>query len=172
MEVYILDTNFFITPYRNWYAPDILPAFWDRLAEVVNSVNNIYTIDKVRDELKIGQDWLWDWFRQNFPQGKILSSSFYWRSYPKVVKWVRDQTQDGRFTTAAKDEFLNKGADPFIVACALSFKDSGAMPVVTTQERNDPNCRSKVLIPVVCNDFGISTTNILQFIRTFNIKIT
>ena len=170
--MYILDTNFFITPYRNWYAPDILPAFWDRLAEVVNSANNIYTIDKVRDELKAGQDWLWGWFRQHFPQGKILSSSFYLRSYPNVVRWVRAQTQAGRFTPAAKDEFLDKKADPFIVACALSFRNSGRVPVVTTEEKNDPNRRNKVLIPVVCDAFGISTINILQFVRTFYIKIT
>lgn len=33
-EKYLLDTNVFLTPYESYYAPDIVPSFWEALEDV------------------------------------------------------------------------------------------------------------------------------------------
>lgn len=57
MVKYLFDANTFITPHRLYYSHDIVPSFWRWLDQ--NYANNIFLIDKVRDELTINQ------FRQN-----------------------------------------------------------------------------------------------------------
>lgn len=61
MVKYFFDANTFITPHRLYYSHDIVPSFWRWLDQ--NYSDNIFLIDKVRDELTNNNDFLGNWIR-------------------------------------------------------------------------------------------------------------
>ena len=63
-ETFLIDANALITPYRLYYAFDIVPSFWEKLASVFKN-NRIVLLDKVKDELLKGEDDLTYWIKSN-----------------------------------------------------------------------------------------------------------
>ena len=63
-ETFLIDANALITPYRLYYAFDIAPSFWEKLANEFNN-RRIVLLDKVRDELLKGEDDLTNWIKKN-----------------------------------------------------------------------------------------------------------
>jgi len=57
---YLLDANIFIEAKRRHYGMDFCPAFWEWLSEQ-NTAGLVFSIEKVRDELRAGSDELADW---------------------------------------------------------------------------------------------------------------
>ena len=57
---YLLDANVFIQAKNLHYGLDFCPAFWDWLI-AGNSNGNVFSIEKVADELAAGGDELSDW---------------------------------------------------------------------------------------------------------------
>lgn len=57
---YLLDANVFIAAKNLHYGFDFCPAFWDWL-HLAHQQGNVYSIEKVRDELRAGQDDLAQW---------------------------------------------------------------------------------------------------------------
>lgn len=57
---YLLDTNVFIQAWNGDYKPDYRPEFWEWLIQK-NVENEVYSIKKVLDEIKNGDDGLVDW---------------------------------------------------------------------------------------------------------------
>ena len=53
-----------MTPYRQYYAFDIAPSFWDKLADAFEN-NQIILLDKVKDEVLKGNDDLTKWIKNN-----------------------------------------------------------------------------------------------------------
>ena len=60
---YLLDTNVFIAAKNLHYGLDFCPAFWDWLV-VGNLQKAVYSIEKVGDEIKVGEDQLSDWAQE------------------------------------------------------------------------------------------------------------
>lgn len=68
-KVYLLDTNIFIEPYRTFYSFDYGMAFWDFLKYQAKN-GQIFSIDKVYNELSRIEDQLFDWVKRNLkPSG-------------------------------------------------------------------------------------------------------
>jgi hypothetical protein len=63
-KVYLLDTNIFIEPYRTFYSFDYGTAFWDFLKYQAKN-GQIFSIDKVCDEIKPKEDQLFDRVERN-----------------------------------------------------------------------------------------------------------
>ena len=59
---YLLDANVFIQAKNLHYGFDFCPAFWDWLV-AQNLAENVFSIEKVGDELHAGADELADWAR-------------------------------------------------------------------------------------------------------------
>jgi len=57
---YLLDANVFIQAKRLHYGMDFCPAFWDWLI-TENAAKEVFSIEKVGDELLAGGDELGDW---------------------------------------------------------------------------------------------------------------
>ena len=57
---YLLDANVFIQAKRLHYGMDFCPAFWDWLI-AENGANNVFSIERVGDELLAVADELADW---------------------------------------------------------------------------------------------------------------
>ena len=57
---YLLDANVFIQAHRFYYPFDVFPSFWTYLQEQ-NEQKNIFSVLEIYDELKKGEDELWEW---------------------------------------------------------------------------------------------------------------
>ncbi len=57
---YLLDANVFIQAKNLHYGLDFCPAFWDWLL-AKNADDDVFSIEKVEDEIKAGGDELSDW---------------------------------------------------------------------------------------------------------------
>ena len=158
---FVLDSDTFIRAARTHYSFDFAMTFWNGL---INFAQNgiICTIDKVYEELILGDDALSDWIKNKFPQyildtqtDEILSS------YTQLISWVQQQNQ---FTQNAKDEFYElDNADAWLIAFANSHDIT-----LVTHEIFNPTIKKKVPIPNVCQLFNIRYIDIYQMLKELN----
>jgi hypothetical protein len=161
--VYLLDANVFISAARLYYAFDIVPGFWNALAQQANH-GNIISIDRVCDELNRGDDELVTWINGQFNSFVSTDNPEVLGKYRKMMMWAYNQPQ---FTDAAKDEFARADyADPWIVAYAAAHNC-----VVVTLEELKFDIRRKIPIPNVCKAFGVDYINTFQMLRSLKIKL-
>jgi predicted nuclease of predicted toxin-antitoxin system len=151
---YILDANIFIEAKRRYYAFNLCPGFWDSLL-YHNSIDNLESIDHVKDELSEGDD-LDAWKKQASGLFASTDDKNVITAYREINQWVQNQK---RFTQAAKSEFA-RNPDAWVIAYA---KANNA--IVVTHEAPAPNSKRKVQIPDVCKQFNVQHTN------TFNMLL-
>lgn len=151
-EVYVLDSNVFIEAARRYYAFDLVSDFWEGLIWHADE-GRILSIDRVKKELKKGQDELWNWARDCFSHAfTSADDADVIAAYTAIMIWAQNEEQ---FSEAAKASFA-KGADAWLVAYA---KAKGC--VVVTQERPERDAKNRIKIPNVCQAFEV------PFIDTF-----
>lgn len=111
---YLIDANCFIEPKNTYYTFDICPGFWDWLDEQ-NRVSNVYSIDKVREELMSGNDELARWAkaRPHFFLPIDADTLTYVR---EIGAWL---TSSKIYKTHVIERFMS-GADPFLIAYGLA----------------------------------------------------
>lgn len=71
---------------------------------------------------------------------------------------------DRVFKDPPKDEFLSV-AESWLIAKASSDGFT-----IVTQERYDANCKKKILIPNVCEVFGVEWIDTIELLRRMNVK--
>jgi hypothetical protein len=161
--VFVLDANVFIEAARRYYAFDLVPAFWEKLAEHAAG-GRIESIDRVQSELERGHDELAEWVDGPFA-GAFASTAGedIVDAYREVVRWVEGQ---GQFLPAAKAEFA-AGADGWLVAYAIVKQR-----VVVTHEVVAPDVRRRVPIPNVCEAFELPPCiDTFQMLRVLGVRL-
>ena len=152
---FVLDANVFIDAQKNYYAPDICPGFWSALIRQ-HEASRVCSIDQVKAELV--NEKLKTWASKTAPasffkgtQGKSVVDAFR-----QMVNWVQEERQ---FTSAAKAEFSSV-ADGWLVA----FAKANGLTVVTL-EAYAPDARKKVMIPNICEEFGVDCCDTFEMLR-------
>lgn len=160
---YLLDTNIFIQAKNIEYPFDVFPGFWDWLhrdltAKSISSIKPIYT------ELVSGNDDLAEWIKNynNHDYFLPVDDEATQEKFAEIANWV--YSPDRVFKDTAKDEFLNV-ADSWLIAKAAAYGLT-----IVTQERYDANCKKKILIPNVCQTFGVEWIDTIQLLRRLNVK--
>ena len=162
MSLFILDTNFFIQSHRITYPIDVAVGFWDTVIKIAGQ-NKIISIDKVKNEIYQNDDELTVWIENN------LSSEFFkptdtqevLTKYTQIVKWAN--SKNTFYLSKALSEFLSyDNADAWLVAYSLTLDEECC---IITQEKSEPNRKSTIKIPEVCNDFNIRYKNIIEMFR-------
>ncbi len=161
--MYIIDTNIFITPYRNYYPFGFGLEFWNFLVKKAEE-GEVCSIDKVFDELKDSDDELSKWVTKCFQKYfKSCDNVPVIETYREIIKWVDSQSQ---YKPEAKNEFmLYSNADAWIIAYA---KANGLK--VVTLESLSKNQKNRVPIPNVCEAFQIGYLNIYDFLKITGFK--
>ncbi len=151
---YLLDANVFISAKNLHYGFDFCPAFWDWLVREHNA-GKVFSIEKVGDELRAGQDELANW-------GAGLHESFFQKpdaatlpALGRVANWINGQPN---YSPAAKNTFLQI-ADYYLVAQALA----GGHVVVTHERPN--NSVHVVKIPSVSLGLGVTYMTPFEMLR-------
>lgn len=163
MSLFIVDTNFFIQSHRITYPLDVATTFWQKVKKLY-SENKIISIDKVKDEIFKNDDELKNWIVQNIPNSFFQPTETVdvINNYKEVVNWANSKST--HYVPNAINEFLKyENADGWLVAYALAINDNCQ---IITQEKSEPNRKSKIKIPEVCDAFNIQYKNIVEMFRS------
>ncbi|MDN3512967.1 MAG: DUF4411 family protein [Candidatus Brocadia sp.] len=160
---YVLDTSLFTQAKRSYYAFDIARSFWQHLVKSANQ-GIITSIDKVYNEIKRGQDDLYDWVKKELPPQFFCSTGNLLTIYQQLITWSSSNNQ---YTENAKVEFAQYDeADTWIVAYALSNRLT-----IVSQEIFDPKIKRKIPIPNVCKVFDVRYIDTFTFLRECNFSM-
>ncbi len=150
---YLLDANVFIQAKNLHYGLDFCPAFWDWLVEQ-NISGQVFSIDKVADEIEAGSDELTDWARNN-GQGLFRATDTQVAAqFSRVSQWVATQ----HYEAAAISTFMQV-ADYYLIAHALA-----AAHVVVTHELPS-NSPKRIKIPNVCSGLNVRFMTPYEMLR-------
>ncbi|MBS1658353.1 MAG: DUF4411 family protein [Bacteroidetes bacterium] len=160
MNIYVVDSNFFIEAHRTTYPLDVAHSFWNKVKLLADD-GKIISIDKVKKEIYDHEDALKTWCVNNLPQDFFKDTTQVMATYGQVAAWAASRS--GHYLPNALAEFLNADeADAHIVAYALA---DNANRIVTTQEISEPSRRNKVKIPEACIALGVQYCNTIEMFR-------
>jgi hypothetical protein len=156
MKMYLLDSNIFIEAQNRYYANDICPGFWDWLDDA-NRRGLVASIGEVYEELSDRTDPLAQWIRERRDSGWFLdvADDQTQTSFAEIIQHIESIE---RYTRPNKNQFLD-GADPWLIARARTMGWS----VATHEQFNEHSTRVK--IPNVCRDFGVTTRSTFDMLR-------
>lgn len=168
-EKFLIDSNSFIAPYRQYYAFDLVPAYWDELSKHADT-GRIVLLDMVKDEIDKGEDDLTDWIgRQigfeicNHITSEIISK------YQEVLQYVQ---MCGLYKEQALQTWAPGNiADPWLIAAA-AVNDYTIITSEVPSGSLSPKTPNKIAkIPDVAKAFGVKTNNLYYMMRQLGIKI-
>lgn len=162
-EIFLMDSNSFVTPYRQYYAFDLIPAYWAKLSKCFGS-NRIVLLDIVKAEINKGHDALTDWLNNetemvicNHVSPEIIEK------YQEVLQYVQNCGfyKEQALAAWAPAEI----ADPWLIAAAAVNNYT----IITSEvpsgglSKKTPNRNAK--IPDVAHAFGVKTNNLFYMMR-------
>lgn len=168
-EILLADANVFMTPFRFYYAFDLVPAYWDKLKPYLIS-GRVVILDIVKDEIDKGKDDLAKWLSDI--EGLVVvpkATEDTVKCYQEVMRYI---AESGYYRPDAVATWAPSTiADPWLIAVA---KANGY--TIVTQEvasgglsKKTPNKVAK--IPDVARHFGVKTINIYDMMRKLEISI-
>ncbi len=110
---HLIDANCFIQPANQYYDFEFCPGYWDWL-EQQNKVGEIFSIDKIFDELTGKGDELSEWAKQKDSSFFLPTDQETLLRITEITAWVHQAD----FKEHAKPTFM-ASADPFLIAYAL-----------------------------------------------------
>jgi hypothetical protein len=150
---YLLDANVFIQAKNLHYGLDFCPAFWDWLI-VQNAARQVFSIERVGDEIEAGADELATWAADRGPGFFVKPDAAMLPALGSVSAWATGQ----RYEPAAVNTFLQV-ADYYLVAQSLAHGHT----VVTHEIASTSTKRIK--IPDACIGLGIKCMTPFEMLR-------
>ncbi len=150
---YLLDANVFIQAKNLHYGMDFCPAFWDWLV-ANNAAGQVFSIEKVGDEIEAGDDDLSAWAKQRGPGFFLRPDAAIVPALGTVSTW----TTGRGYEPAAVSTFLQV-ADYYLVAHALAHGHT-----VVTHEVASPSTR-RIKIPNACIGVGLKFMTPYEMLR-------
>jgi hypothetical protein len=168
-EMFLVDSDSFITPYRHYYAFDLIPSYWESLSKCAES-GRIVLLDVVKNEIDKGEDALTEWVGKqtkfvicNHVTPEIIGK------YQEVLQYVQNC---GLYKEQALRAWASESiADPWLIAGAAV----NGYTIITTEVSSSglsmktKNKRAK--IPDVAKAFGVKTRNLFYMMRQLEIEI-
>lgn len=162
-EIFIVDTNTFITPYKSYYPFDIAPSFWEFFKNNIEN-GNIIIIDKVFNEIIKGKndDELSKWIKGisskqiNKPTKEIIDF------YREIINYINNNTTYHDNATKVWSE--SDCADPWLIATAKAYNST-----LTTLEKTNNPAKNKLTkeakIPDIASEFEVECCDLYEMIR-------
>lgn len=161
---YYLDADVFIAAKNLYYAFSICPGFWKSLI-YHHGKDRVYSIDSIRREILAGRDTddLVHWTKNEVPRELFRSTDDkeVARAYADVMFWAQ---HSGNYTMPAMAKFAME-ADGWLVAYAKVHPG-----IVVTNEKPQPNSKTRILLPDVCKHFGVQCQNTFTMLKELNVK--
>ena len=100
-EKFLIDSNSFMAPYRQYYAFDLIPTYWDELSKRAES-GRLVLLDMVKAEIDKGEDDLADWV------GKQTGFEICNHVTPEIISKYQDVLQYVQSCGLYKEQALQK----------------------------------------------------------------
>lgn len=151
---YCLDTNVFISCWRDYYSMDLCPSFWDVLDELV-AEGRVFAPLEVRREIEKKYDPLYEWAKDR---------NQYFMDVTLAVQMALREVMSShdRLVDSTKQRSI---ADPWVIAYAKA-----EAAVVVTKEALSDKPTKRIKIPDVCNAMGIPWMSDFQFFREVGVR--
>ncbi len=146
---YSIDTSAIIEGWRRLYPPDVFPAVWDHLDELIDE-GNLRATEEVLKELEKKDDEVHAWAK----------------SRPDLFVKIDEEIQNCVISLLKDHKKLidtragRSGADPFVIALA-KIRNS----TVVTEEHKSNSPLRRPHIPDVCAAQGVAWISLLQLLR-------
>lgn len=163
--IYVLDANIFLTPARAMMTMEHCPGFWEWLREL-SEQGTVRTTTRVRGECQTPAfvpEWMDATPSLIANDGDAADVVV---AYGGLMEWAAERAgylADKR--QVAFDDFAT-GVDAWLVAYAMALTARGEKAAVVTAEVSDRRCTTKIKIPDVCSDHGVTCLAWLDFFRT------
>ena len=145
-----IDTSALITAWRFHYSPDRFPSVWRRIEEVIRS-GDLRASPMVLEELKVGEDDLYEWARKQ--------AGFCVEPDDTEQEYVREIVRDFQGLVKENEDRIN--ADPFVIA----FARRHGLTVVTMEAAKGQGYQSK--IPYVCSRLAVRCVDLMGFFADY-----
>ena len=168
-NIYVFDSNSFITPYNTYYPFDFAPGFWRRLGDEIQK-GSIVVLDKVYDELVKGDDDLSQWMKSRKAFQTVTKTDKYTLAqYAKILEYI--QSSEFYKGSALLEWAKDSVADAWLIASAVVHKytlvtfetPSGGLSVISKS--------AKAKIPDICDHFGVEYISLFQAMRELSIQL-
>ncbi len=168
-EIFLIDANSFITPYKLFYSCELAPRFWSQMGIHIKS-GRIAILDVVKDEIYTNKDALSDWL-DTVGISKIIDR----RKQPIISRYseVLHHVQENPcYKDTALNEWAKKSvADAWLIAAASVYNYT----IITFETPNkglNANSQSKrAKIPDAAGCFGVKIQNLYYMMKQLNIKL-
>lgn len=146
---YSIDTSAILEAWRRRYPPDVFPAVWERLEEVIDK-GDLGASEEVLIEIEKRDDEVLEWAKKR---------------KAKMFVPIDEQQQRHVSSILVKHERLvdtrknRSAADPFVIALAMAQECAVVTAEATTGKPEKPN------IPDVCLALGVRSMSVLDFFR-------
>ena len=150
---YLLDADVFIRAKNLHYGLDFCPAFWEWLVDK-NSAGQVFSIEKVGDEVKAVEDELSVWAEERGADFFLRPDATVFPALADVSQWATGQ----RYEPSAVNAFLQV-ADYYLVAHARAVGHT-----VVTHEIPSASTK-KIKIPDACIGLGIKCMTPFEMLR-------
>ena len=168
-EIFLLYANSFITPYKQYYAFDLIVPYWDEIIKY-NNKGRIVVLDMVKNEIMSGKDELSKWLKNidslNTIPHKEINTVL---KYQEVIQYVKNSKlyKESAFLEWSREEV----ADPWIISSAAINNYTIVTLEVSSGSLSDKNPNKRAKIPDVAKAFGVDTINLFEMMRRLGIKI-
>lgn len=169
-EKFLIDSSSFMTPYRFYYAFDLVPSYWEELSRYAET-GRIVLLDMVKDEIERGKDLLTDWIHGNEEKLIICNhvNAEIIGTYQKIIQYVQSC---GYYN----DKALNKWsqvdvADPWLIAASVANGYTLITNEVSAGTLSTKTPSRNAKIPDVANAFGVKAKPLFYMMRELGIKI-
>ena len=162
--IYVIDSDVFISAKNGYYAFVICPGFWDSLI-YHHEHGRVHSLDRIQQELLAGRkdEDLVQWVKNDVPDGFFVPSQDpdVIRAYQDIMLWVQRNPQ---YLDNAKAKFATE-ADGWLVAYG---RVTGVQ--VVTNEQPRPEARNRILLPDVCNQFGVPYHDTFTMLKSLGVR--
>ncbi len=158
-EIFTVDANTFITPYKTYYPFDFAPTFWDFLKTNIEN-GNIALLNKVFAEVQKGNDALSNWIQSLDATAIDHRQPLILANYSAVLTHI--QTSSSTYNEKALAEWSDNNRG--IVAAAMTLGHT----VVTFEQPNralGTSVTSHPKIPDVCSHFDVKCVSLYSMMR-------
>lgn len=157
---YLLDANVFIQAKNLHYGFDFCPGFWEWLLQK-NAEATVFSIEKVGDELKAGEDELATWAEARGTDFFLPPTEQILPAFAALTEWVSTR----KYEPAAISSFL-QSTDYYLVAHAHAYGH-----VVVGHEVPSSSVK-KVKIPDACIGVGVKHVRTHEMLRGERARFT
>ena len=163
-EKFLLDSNVFMTPSRNYYTFDFAQGFWRQMRSAIHS-GNVFILDVIYNEIIKGKDDLAEWFKDTVAntscQLRVQDEEIV-KEYAKIQNYISscDLYKPQAISEWAKREI----ADPWLIATAIAKKYA----IITLEIHGNPQPHQKakrIKILDVADHFCVCYHDLYYFMR-------